>query len=108
MVKPQFGEGIKKFRYDNTKDYFNQVLSPYFKKEGIIHESSCVSTPQQNGVGERKNGYLLVVTRTFSFHKMFLNHIGGSNYYCCSSWDSLKLMALIIEKHLPQLPNLIL
>lgn len=46
MVKNQFGVGIKKFRSDNAKDYFNQILSPYFQKEGIIHESSCINTPQ--------------------------------------------------------------
>ena len=46
MVKTQFGVGIKKFRSNNAKDYFNQVLAPYFQKEGIIHESFCISTPQ--------------------------------------------------------------
>nr|CAN68203.1 hypothetical protein VITISV_008301 [Vitis vinifera] len=39
-VKNQFGVTIKGFRSDNAHDYFNQVLSPYFQKEGIIHESS--------------------------------------------------------------------
>ena len=51
-VKNQFGVTTKGFRSDNAHDYFNQVLSPYFKKEGIIHESSYVSTPQQNRVTE--------------------------------------------------------
>ena len=69
MVKAHFGVGIKKFRSDNAKDYFNQVLSPYFKKEGIIHKSSCASTPQQKRVVERKNGHLLTITRTFLFKK---------------------------------------
>ncbi|KAI3465187.1 hypothetical protein Pfo_021850 [Paulownia fortunei] len=54
MVQNQFGVKIKQFRSDNAREYFNQVLTPYFEKEGIIHESSCVSTPQQNGIPERK------------------------------------------------------
>ncbi|RVW92470.1 Retrovirus-related Pol polyprotein from transposon TNT 1-94 [Vitis vinifera] len=54
---------------DNAKDYFNQVLTPYFQREEIIHESSCVNTPQQNGVAERKNGHLLDSTRSFLFQK---------------------------------------
>ena len=54
---------------DNAKDYYNQVLTPYFQREGIIHESSCVNTPQQNGVAERKNGHLLDSTRSFMFQK---------------------------------------
>ena len=54
MIKTQFGVNVKRFRSDNAKDYFNQILTPYFQREGIIHESSCVNTPQQNGVAERK------------------------------------------------------
>lgn len=63
MVKNQFGVSIKRFRSDNARDYFNQTLTPFFQKEGIIHESSCVSTPQQNGAAETKNGDLLEKTR---------------------------------------------
>lgn len=33
MVQNQFGTKIKKFRSDNARDYFNQVLSPFFQKE---------------------------------------------------------------------------
>lgn len=67
MVKTQFGVDIKRIRSDNAKDYFNQVLSPYFQNHGIVHESSCVNTPQQNGVAERKNGHLLATTRALLF-----------------------------------------
>ncbi|KAJ9703130.1 hypothetical protein PVL29_004767 [Vitis rotundifolia] len=34
---------------------------------GIFHDSSCVNTPQQNGVAERKNGHLLNTTRVLLF-----------------------------------------
>ncbi|RVW69918.1 hypothetical protein CK203_061899 [Vitis vinifera] len=34
MIKNQFGVTIKGFRSDNNKDYFNQVLTPYFHHEG--------------------------------------------------------------------------
>ena len=54
MVQNQFGVKIKRFRPKNARDYLNQVLTPYFQKEGIIHESSCVNTPQQNRVAKRK------------------------------------------------------
>ena len=69
MVQNQFGVKIKGLRSDNAKDYFNHFLSSYFQKEGIIHESSCVNTPQQNGVAERKNGHLLAVTRALLFQQ---------------------------------------
>ena len=47
MIKHQFGVKIKRFRSDNARDYFNQLITPYFQREGIIHESSYVNTPQQ-------------------------------------------------------------
>jgi len=68
MIRNQFGTAIKRFRSDNAKDYFNQTLSSFFNEHGIIHESSCVHTPQQNGVAEQKIGHLLVVTLAFLFH----------------------------------------
>ena len=62
MIKNQFGVSIKGIRTDKDRDYFNQILSPYFEKERIIHQSSCVNTPQQNGLAERKNRHLLKTT----------------------------------------------
>ena len=62
MIQTQFGVTIKRFRSDNARDYFNHILTPYFQKERIIHESSCVNIPQQNGVTERKNSHPLEKT----------------------------------------------
>ena len=67
MIQNQFGAKIKIFRFDNARDYFNQILTSYFQKEGIIHESSCVDTPQQNRVAKRKNSHLLYTTRALLF-----------------------------------------
>ncbi|KAJ9697063.1 hypothetical protein PVL29_009014 [Vitis rotundifolia] len=67
IVQNQFGVKIKSFTTYNARDYFNQTLSPYFQPQGILHDSSCVNTPQQNGVVERKNGHLLNITRALLF-----------------------------------------
>ena len=77
MVKNQFGVSIKRLRSDNTRDFFNQALTPYCQKEGIIHESSCVKTPQQNGVAERKNGHLLDQTRALLFQRHVPKNLWG-------------------------------
>ena len=45
---------IQVFRSDNGKEYFDKILGTYFLEKGIIHQSSCFDTPQQNGVAERK------------------------------------------------------
>jgi hypothetical protein len=34
---------------------------------GIIKQTSCVGTPQQNRIAERKNRYLLEMTRPLLF-----------------------------------------
>ena len=36
------------------------TFASFMLSRGIIHESSCPHTPQQNGVAERKNRHLLV------------------------------------------------
>ena len=68
MIYTQFGTPIKKFRTDNARDYFNNHLHQSFQQEGIIHESSCIDTPQQNGVAERKMRHLLNVTQPLLHH----------------------------------------
>jgi hypothetical protein len=34
------------------------------QNNGIVHETSCVGTPQQNGIAERKNRHILEITRS--------------------------------------------
>ena len=35
--------------------------------QGIIHQSSCIDTPQQNGVAKQKNRHVLDVARSIMF-----------------------------------------
>ena len=67
MIQTQFQTKIQVLKTDNAKDYFNTALAKYLLKHGIIHISSCVDTPQQNGVAERKNRHLLEVARSLMF-----------------------------------------
>ncbi|KAL5840582.1 hypothetical protein ACOSQ4_013190 [Xanthoceras sorbifolium] len=64
MIKTQFQTRICVLRTDNGKEYFNSNMFAYLLGEGIVHQSSCVDTPQQNGVSERKNRHLLEVARS--------------------------------------------
>ncbi|CAN1293972.1 Retrovirus-related Pol polyprotein from transposon RE2, partial [Linum perenne] len=54
MIQTQFGVGISILRTDNGTEYFNTSLTDFLRFEGIVHQSSCPYTPQQNGIAERK------------------------------------------------------
>jgi transposase InsO family protein len=66
-VENQFDTKIKIFRSDNGTEFVNQNFANLFKEKGILHQTTCVYTPQQNGVSERKNRHLLEVTRVLLF-----------------------------------------
>ncbi|RDY14664.1 hypothetical protein CR513_00246, partial [Mucuna pruriens] len=57
-VENQFGKTIKILRSDNAKEYFSSELNSYLSSKGILHQSTCPHTPQQNGIAERKNRHL--------------------------------------------------
>lgn len=67
MVQTQFQTNIQILRTDNGTEYFNSILRDYLQTHGIVHQSSCVDTPQQNGIVERKNKHLLEVARALMF-----------------------------------------
>ena len=60
FVQRQFETTIKIIRSDNGSEFF---MTNFFVNEGIVHQISCVNTPQQNSIVERKHGHLLNVAR---------------------------------------------
>lgn len=67
LIKNQFGHIIKTIRSDNGTEFFNYQCKELFISLGIIHQSSCPHTPQQNGVVERKHRHILNVARAIRF-----------------------------------------
>ena len=63
MVHTQFNRKIQILRSDNGGEYVNLNMQTFFQANGLIHQTSCSHTPQQNGVAERKNRILLEMTR---------------------------------------------
>ncbi|KAL1203338.1 Retrovirus-related Pol polyprotein from transposon TNT 1-94 [Cardamine amara subsp. amara] len=68
-VVTQFGTKIKILRSDNGGEYTSNAFKEFVGKVGIVHQTSCAYTPQQNGVAERKNRHLMEVARTLLFDR---------------------------------------
>ncbi|RDX95152.1 hypothetical protein CR513_22366, partial [Mucuna pruriens] len=77
MVQTQFEAKIKKFKTNNARDYFNQMLSICFTSQGIIHNSTCI-LDNKNPIGvlhnfyphfRTYNGLIPRILRCTTFHK---------------------------------------
>lgn len=67
-IQTQFGVSIRTFRSDNAREYLSHSFKAFMASHGILHQTSCAYTPQQNGVAERKNRHLIETTRTLLLH----------------------------------------
>ena len=67
MIYNQFHKRIRLFRSDNANEYLCREVNKYMEQNGIIHQSSCVNTPQQNGVAKRKIGHIMSSARALLF-----------------------------------------
>ena len=68
MIENQFQTKISILRFDNGIEYFNKFLETFSNEKGILHQSSCSDTPEQNGIVERKNKHLLEVAWAMIFY----------------------------------------
>jgi len=66
FVHTQFQTTVKIIRSDNGVEFSNSPAIAFYNSHGIIHQTSCTATPQQNGVVERKHKHLLETARGLS------------------------------------------
>ena len=68
MVQTQFSNLVKTIRSDNALEFTksNEAVE-LFASNGTLYQTSCVQTPQQNGILERKHMHLLEVSRALLF-----------------------------------------
>ncbi|XP_059310549.1 uncharacterized protein LOC132061883 [Lycium ferocissimum] len=79
MIERQFNDKVKVIRSDNALELGKGTQEALFlKSQGIIiHQTSCVGTPQQNGVVERKHRHLLEIARGLMFQSHLPNSFWG-------------------------------
>ncbi len=68
MVETQFGKKVKQIRADNGGEFQSRHMQAYYEEHGIVIQTTCVHTPQQNGVVERKHRHILEIARALRFH----------------------------------------
>lgn len=85
-VETQFEAKVKVIRRDNRHE-INMVS--FFNSNGLIHQTTCVETLEQNEIAERKHQHVLNVTRNLIFLSKLSNQfwsyaiLHAVLYYCC-------------------------
>ncbi|KAK2416966.1 putative mitochondrial protein [Trifolium repens] len=64
LIKIQHNVDVKMIRSDNGPEF---IMPQFYSSKGIIHQTSCVETPQQNGRVERKHQQILNIARALLF-----------------------------------------
>jgi len=86
-IHTQFQTIIKVIRTDNGSEF---LMHAFYTKYGIIHQTSCTYTPEQNGIVERKHQHILNVTRALLF-QAHLPH----NFWCFAAQHVVLLINCI-------------
>ncbi|CAL1374616.1 unnamed protein product [Linum trigynum] len=68
LVHTQYGKLVRRIQADNGLEFQTNSLRDYYEENGIVLQTSCTDTPQQNGVVERKHRHLLETARALMFH----------------------------------------
>ena len=73
-ILTQFHVYVQNLRSDNAKEYVSEQFQSFMLQHDILHQASCVDTPAQNGVTERKNRHLLETARALLFQMHVPKH----------------------------------
>lgn len=75
QVENLFSTTIKCFRLNGGGEFVNKNFIELFQNSGIIHQLTCLYTPPQNGIAERKHHHLIktivVLLQTSSMSHLF-------------------------------------
>ena len=58
-LETQSGQNLQTVRTDRGSEYLNTELDNYYKRKGVVHQTTAPYTPEQNGAAERFNRTLM-------------------------------------------------
>ena len=93
-ISTQYSATPKIIRTDNTLEFVQTALQELCSSLGILHQTTCPYTSQQNDVAERKHRHLLDMTRTL------LVEMGVPHYL----WSDALLTSAYLLNPLPSSP----
>jgi len=76
IVTTQFNTKLWVLRLDNGEEYLSREFSSFLDTSSIIHQTTCPSTPEQNGVVERKNDIYWRLPAQSCLLRMCQGHFG--------------------------------
>ncbi|GJV30923.1 retrovirus-related pol polyprotein from transposon RE1 [Tanacetum coccineum] len=68
FVSTHFEGKVKIVRFDNALEFVKGQFGPYLESQGIMHQTSCVDRPQQNGSVKRKHRHILDIVKALILH----------------------------------------
>ncbi|KAH9768805.1 hypothetical protein KPL71_011738 [Citrus sinensis] len=90
-VENESGCRIQTLRSDNGKEYTSGAFNRFCEEAGIQHQLTTPYTPQQNGVSERRNRFILEMTRCMLHEKNLPKQI----------WAEAASTAVFLQNRLP-------
>ena len=73
-IHTQFHVYVQNLKSNNAKEYVSEQFQSFMLQHDILHQTSYVDTPAQNGVAERKNRHLVETARTLLFQMHVPKH----------------------------------
>ena len=100
MVETQFNSKLKILRTNNGFEYINNDFKSFCPTSGILHQSSCPHTPEQNGVSERKHRHIVETGLTLLYQSHLpLNY--WSYAFSATTYLINRMPSLVLGFHSP-------
>lgn len=75
MVENQLGKKIKFFRSDNGGGFSKKEFLDHLLDCGIVHQLSCLGTPYQNSIAERKHRHVVELKPAMLYQALVPKHL---------------------------------